>query len=66
MLKRALDSYLDVRRAVGFELKIDERLLRSFVRFAADRKDSHVKQQTRNLSTSVRHVRATFTEHPRA
>ena len=28
MLTRALDSYLEVRRAAGFELKVDEGLLR--------------------------------------
>lgn len=46
MLTRAIDSYLEVRRAAGFELKVDEGLLRNFARFAAERSETHVRGQT--------------------
>jgi hypothetical protein len=41
MLTRAIDSYLDVRRAVGFALTVDAGLLRNFARFATDRSETH-------------------------
>ena len=37
MLTHALDVYLRVRRAAGFDLGMPEVLLRSFVRFAQER-----------------------------
>ncbi len=43
MLMRAVDSYLQVRRALGFRLRADEYLLRSFARFASARNDTHVR-----------------------
>lgn len=43
MLNRAIDAYLAVRRAAGFQLNISERLLRSFARFAAAHGDTHVR-----------------------
>ena len=46
MLTRAIDSYLDVRRAVGFALTVDAGLLRNFARFATDRSETHVRRQT--------------------
>ena len=46
MLTRALDGYLSVRRAAGFELTVDEGLLRNFTRFATARADTHVRRQT--------------------
>ena len=46
MLANALDTYLAVRRATGFELRVPEILLRSFVRFAKARGDTHVVAQT--------------------
>jgi integrase len=46
MLTRAIDSYLAVRRAVGFELTVDAGLLHSFARFATDRVETHVQRQT--------------------
>ena len=46
MLTRALDGYLAVRRAAGFELTVDEGLLRNFTRFATARSDTHVRRQT--------------------
>ena len=46
MLKQTLDAYLAVRHAVGYELRVPAILLRSFLRFAQDRGDSHVTNQT--------------------
>ena len=46
MLKQTLDTYLAVRHAAGFELRVPALLLRSFVRFAQDRGHSHVTKQT--------------------
>jgi integrase len=46
MLTRALDGYLEVRRAAGFELTVDEGLLRNFTRFATARSDTHVRRET--------------------
>ena len=37
MLSQAVDSYLALRRAAGFQLRVQEALLRSFVRFASER-----------------------------
>lgn len=46
MLMAAVDTYLVVRRAAGFELKAAEAYLRSFARFAAARGETHVIAQT--------------------
>lgn len=46
MLNDAVDSYLAVRRSVGFELEVPEYLLRSYARFAITRGDMYVKTQT--------------------
>ncbi|MFC2173062.1 tyrosine-type recombinase/integrase [Acidobacteriota bacterium] len=46
MLNKAVDSYLAVRRAAGFDLKVPEYLLRSFARFASIRGQTHVSAQT--------------------
>jgi integrase/recombinase XerD len=46
MLTRDIDSYLALRRAVGFELTVDAGLLHSFARFATDRAETHVQRQT--------------------
>jgi integrase/recombinase XerD len=46
MLMRAVDSYLEVRRAAGFELEVPEYLLRSYARFARKRGDVRVRTQT--------------------
>jgi len=46
MLMRAVDSYLAVRRAVGFELEAPEWLLRSYARFGTKQGDTHVQAQT--------------------
>jgi len=46
MLTAAIDRYLELRRALGYKLDSDERLLRSFGRFADERADTHVASQT--------------------
>jgi integrase/recombinase XerD len=46
MVMTAVDTYLAVRRAVGFQLKTTELHLRSFARFAAEQGDTHVVTQT--------------------
>jgi integrase/recombinase XerD len=46
MLTSAVESYLAVRRAVGFELRVTEGLLRGFARLAADREEQHVVAKT--------------------
>ena len=46
MLMQAVDSYLSVRRAAGFELEVPAYLLRSFARFASTRGQAHVQAQT--------------------
>ena len=46
MLTQAVASYLEVRRALGFRLLVQERLLRSFTRFAVAREEVHVRAQT--------------------
>jgi integrase/recombinase XerD len=42
----SVETYLAVRRAVGFTLSNTEYLLRSFADFAADRKETHVRTAT--------------------
>jgi len=42
----AVESYLAVRRAVGFTLSNTEYLLRSFATFATDRKQTHIRTAT--------------------
>lgn len=46
MLMDSIEDYLAVRRAAGFAMTVDAGLLRSFARFAVDRAQSHVQQQT--------------------
>lgn len=46
MLMDSIEDYLAVRRAAGFAMTVDAGLLRSFAKFAADRGQSHVQQQT--------------------
>ena len=46
MLTQAIDSYLQLRRAGGFQLRYTEVLLREFARFAAERGESHIKTDT--------------------
>jgi len=42
----SVETYLAVRRAVGFTLSKTEYLLRSFVNFATDRKETHIRTAT--------------------
>jgi integrase len=59
----AVEAYLAVRRAAGFTLSNPECLLRSFARFAAERKQTHIRTATAiewaSLAASVaqRHTR---------
>lgn len=46
MLSQAIDCYIAIRRVAGFELKVQEGLLRNFARYAADRSQTHVQRQT--------------------
>lgn len=46
MLSQALDEYLKIRRTAGFELKVDEGLLRNDARFAMDRSETYVRRHT--------------------
>ncbi len=46
MLSLAIDNYLAIRRAAGFQMKAQESLLRHFARYAADRSQTHVCRQT--------------------
>lgn len=46
MMREEIDTYLAVRRSVGFDLGIHEWMLHDFERFATARGDVHVCQQT--------------------
>lgn len=46
MLIPAIESYLAIRRAAGFQLRVAEVLLRSYARFATERGECHVCAQT--------------------
>lgn len=46
MMTQALDSYLAVRRAAGFQLKKVERYLRSFVRFSSNECKAYICAQS--------------------
>lgn len=46
MIMDAVDSYLCIRRAAGFELGVPEYLLRSFARYADERGQSHIFAQS--------------------
>lgn len=46
MLKQTIDRYLELRRAAGFEMKVDRGLLHDFARFATDRSETCVRRQT--------------------
>jgi integrase/recombinase XerD len=45
-MMRAVEAYLAVRRAAGFDLLNAEYLLGSFARFAAERNETHVRTKT--------------------
>jgi integrase/recombinase XerD len=46
VLMPAVDSYLAIRRAAGFELEVPEYLLRSFARFASGRRERYIRTAT--------------------
>ena len=46
MLMKAVEEYLAVRRASGFELEVPAYLLRSFARFCTERGEKHVSTRT--------------------
>jgi integrase len=76
MLTASIDAFLALRRAVGFKLETEERLLHHFARWAAARGETHVRTQTatewaagaRSPWQRERRLRAvaTFARHARA
>lgn len=46
MMTPLLDDYMTLRRAAGFQLRVQEVHLRNFVKFAADRGEAFVRTQT--------------------
>ena len=46
MLMKAIESYLSIRRAAGFDLEVPEYLLRNFARYAGQQGEMHVSAQT--------------------
>jgi hypothetical protein len=46
MLMQAVDGYLQLRRAGGFQLRYTEVLLREFASFAAERGETHIQADT--------------------
>jgi integrase/recombinase XerD len=46
MLMRLIDDYLALRRAAGFQLRVQEVHLRNYARFAAERDETHVRTES--------------------
>jgi integrase len=46
VLKETVDRYLELRRAAGFQMKVECGLLHHFARFAMDRSETCVRRQT--------------------
>lgn len=46
MLMEAVNSYLSIRRAAGYDLRSVERTLHSFARFASDRGEAHIRAES--------------------
>ena len=46
MLREAIDTYLSIRRALGFKLRADQTYLESYIRFAAKTGDTHMRAPT--------------------
>jgi integrase/recombinase XerD len=46
MLSRLVDSYLELRRATGFQMGVQKYLLHHFASFAAQRQGTHVRART--------------------
>lgn len=76
MLRPSIDAYLALRRAVGFQLKTEERLLHDFARWASEHGDTHVRTQTATEWAATAHspwqrerrlrAVASFARHARA
>jgi len=80
MLIQAVDSYLDLRRASGFQLRVEEGLLRDFAGASAEQSDPHIRsataiewaarapsarQKDRRLKTVIRFARHVHAEDDR-
>ena len=46
MLTPTIDAYLAIRRSAGFGLRVTEGFLRNYARFATERGETHVREQT--------------------
>jgi integrase/recombinase XerD len=46
MLMPTVDSYLALRRAAGYRLRVAEGFLRHYARFASERGETHLRAQT--------------------
>jgi integrase len=46
MITEAIDPYLALRRAQGFVFRVQEKLIRSFARFASERGEDHIRTAT--------------------
>ncbi len=46
MLTQLVDSYLELRRSMGFRMKVQEYLLRNFASFAAERGEIYIRTRT--------------------
>lgn len=46
MLSRLVDSYLELRRATGFQMRVQQYLLHSFAAFAEQRQETHIRSRT--------------------
>jgi len=55
MLMQAIDSYLQLRRAGGFQLRYTEVLLREFASFAAERGETPSKPTPPSHGPPVQH-----------
>lgn len=58
---KAVERYLDLRRSVGFQLRVQGGLLLGFARFAAERGDTHV-----TTGTAIKWAATAPTPHQRA
>jgi len=46
VLTQLVDSYLELRRSMGFRMKVQEYLLRNFASFAAERGETYIRTRT--------------------
>lgn len=79
MISEAVESYLEIRRAAGFQLQHDGSILLRFARFASERGETHLVSETavewagqavsiaerdRRLRALVRFARHAYAENP--